>query len=153
MNRRDFFVIVGGAVFGNLLEVKSGESSVIRTELFKIDIPNQNNRVYTREVALKAIEDFKSQKIMGCLGMPPDGHVQLSLASHLASNFVIQNNSLCCDILILDTPQGNVLRNFVDNVEFRTAGIGKIKVGENGEVVVHDFSLLSVNAIPKGQGA
>jgi hypothetical protein len=124
----------------------------------KADVPNANNRIYPRAVLEDVIETVAKNsnppRVFGTIGMPEGVDLEVSKFSHTVSNLRLnEKGQFLGDVLILETPQGEVMRKIleVDNTRsFRMAGIGKLEDNPDGTTTVVDFRLLSVNFVKDG---
>lgn len=129
--------------------------TTLRVEIFQCDVPNRNNRIYTRQVAEQIIEQQKNKPegtLMGEIvnerqypsSWPPDNSVPLDRVSHTVANLRLEGDYLVGDATILSTPQGEVLEKMITdpNLKFIQCGIGNI----TPEGVVSDFHIRSVDA-------
>lgn len=120
----------------------------------KADVPNGNNRIYTREVLEKIVKDFKKHDgtCFGQLGMPLDGRVHTNILSHKVKDIKFQDNELIADIEVTNTLSGKKLAEMIKNheVTLRTQGIVSNNVyKENGICVIgNDYELIAINAVP-----
>lgn len=116
----------------------------------EVDRPNKNNRIYPSHVIAKAVAEYNS--LYGQIGMSCGGKpVPEDQASHKASNFQIVDGHLQADIDTLDNPEGQLLAEGVmkGNVVFRMAGIIRKSTMQDGIEIVDDYTLVSINAVPK----
>jgi hypothetical protein len=122
--------------------------SINAFEILKIDELNSNNRIYTRKLVEKIVEDQK-EIYFGMIGMPTDHNATVDFlkVSHACDNLRIEDDKLIADVKILDTPEGKVLKQLVESVPsgaFRIAGYGTFVQGSlSGEV--HEYTLTSIN--------
>lgn len=130
----------------------------MKVEIATADVPNLNNRVYTRAALENACTEFQGKECLGMLGMPEytglgdECAVDMNRVSHVVTNLRMEDDRLIGDVRVLDTPCGNIVRQLIEagaTPMFRSAGIGNIKqVGDHFEVT--DFRLVSVNAVSDG---
>ncbi len=154
MDRREFveasFGLVTTAILGNKPEETEEEPKKLVAILIEADKPNKNKRIYPLHVLKKVVEESNKGEMLGHLDMPEDGKTHLQDVSHMCRNFEIKDGFLQCEIEILDTPKGKILKDMIHYVEFRTAGNGDLS--DDG-IVQDNYKLVSVNAIKKGTGA
>ena len=144
--------------FGNhLLQASNAvEDDKIRFtgSFLRADVPNGNNRIYTREVLEKIVKDFKKNDIEHCgqLGMPCDGRIHADILSHKVNNIKLQDDELIADIEVINTPSGRKLAEMIKNheVALRTQGmVSNSTYKENGVCVIgNDYELIAINAVP-----
>lgn len=123
------------------------------------DKPNCNNRIYPAELCRQMVEEFKrSTGLMGHLGVPTTGKVELETVSHQITNlrFDELDQKLKAEIRILNTPCGKLLNNLLNDkvdVQFRTTGVGSGKVDANGNLVINmdTYKLISIDALESGE--
>ena len=112
------------------------------------DLPNENNRVYSRSVLEKVIDDFNKNKsdVLGQLGTAQGTTaIRLENASHIVKNLRMDGNKLVCDIQILDTPEGEKLSSLIKGKSFRLRGTGYLE--DKTVYTVHDYKLISIDAL------
>jgi hypothetical protein len=128
----------------------------ITTELLKIGEKNLNGRIYTEEAVNEMVNQFMWKRntngvFFGQMGFPEDMDVSLSKVSHSVERIWVENNTLYGEIRILDTPEGNKIRDIMAEVDrsvvFRSRSTGS--VNEDGTVNIE--KLISFDAIPKDQ--
>ena len=75
------------------------------------------NENMDRESVLSVMEEFnnkpKEQRMFPCEcpeGIPIHIEFNLADASHVVNNIKLENDTIVCDITILDTPNGNILK-------------------------------------------
>lgn len=141
--------------------------------ILEADVPNKNHHVYPRYVIETAVKRWKDKQMFGQIDMPTfkldasratatsvsevedwSGFaVDLNRASHVVENLRFDdNNCLIGDVTVLKTPQGLVLDDLmtIEGLCFRTCGVGKVLLDENGHTVITDYQLLSINAVFDG---
>jgi hypothetical protein len=121
------------------------------------DSPNKNNRIYPKEIVQKAIEKYNQNPTnLGTLGNSNDAIIHFQDVSHTITKTYLENNELKVEIEILNTPPGKILQNLLKNPEiiaFRTQGVGNQEVNENGELIINNYSLISINALPANEAS
>ena len=127
----------------------------ITVPILQLDVPNKNGRVYPTSAAedmIRTIEENPAQhgRVFGQIGMPEGTSVDLSKVSHSAGNLRIIDGKVFADIVVLETPAGQIAKELLKTPNhgytFRTSGIGK--VSEDG--VVFDYCLISVSLVRDG---
>jgi hypothetical protein len=116
--------------------MKLEKQLILNTEVTK------NNRRYNTE-ALVSIRDQinnPDRNNLGTMGYPESTLVELNKVGFSYSNAVVENESLYCDITILDTPTGESIKSLLEDLVFRPAGQATIK----GEMPVETLNLLKV---------
>lgn len=129
----------------------------LKTELLKIGVKNLNERIYTEEAVNEMVNQFMEKKnsigvFFGQMGFPEDMEINLSRVSHDVERIWVENNILYGEIRVLDTPEGEKIKNIMSGIEdrpivFRSRSAGT--VNEDGTVNIQ--KLLSFDAIPKDQ--
>lgn len=119
----------------------------MKVRIQELDTPNKNGRIYRKDVMEKAIEETE-QTLIGTIGMPEGGEIDIMKISHKVENLRIEDNFLVGDMTILGTPEGFKLSDMVechDSYGFRLAGIGTVKRNEDGvQEVQPDYKIMSV---------
>lgn len=120
------------------------------------DSPNRNGRIYSSEMMEKQIEEFnkRCEKDGFVLGMPGgDGYKSntiLSDVSHRIDKLYFDDNKICAEGQLLNTPMGKILDNVgIDNLGFEIIGTGN--VDENN--VVQNFNLQRIDILTKDKCA
>lgn len=126
---------------------------------------NKNRRMYKldtlkREVDRYNEEYIKTKRALGELGHPDTPTINLERASHLITELKQDGNVFIGKAKILDTPYGNIVKNFIDNgvnLGVSSRGMGSLVPGENGlSIVQDDFRLATaadIVADPSAPGA
>lgn len=126
---------------------------------------NKNRRMYkldtlAREVDRYVKEFVEPKRALGELGHPDTPSINLERASHLITELKQDGNIFIGKAKILDTPYGNIARNFIENgvsLGVSSRGMGSLVPGENGlSVVQDDFRLATaadIVADPSAPGA
>ncbi len=155
--------------------VKTENRKFVCVRILILDRPTKNMNVYPRVAIEKMMDRIPEGGIMGQIGMPHDAQTNLSQVSHLATNFQLLHDCdthedwLACDITLLDTPQGQLLRRMIFpdrgklplDVIFRTACRGNVSQEFHGitpcqeeryvNIVQDNVELLGVHVIPGDQ--
>ena len=126
---------------------------------------NKNNRMnkmdtMRREVNRYAEEYIKTNRALGELGHPDTPSINLERASHKITSLSEDGNSFYGKALILDTPYGQIVKNFIDNdvnlgVSSRAMG-SLVQTKEGYNLVQDDFKLATaadIVADPSAPGA
>jgi len=126
---------------------------------------NKNNRMYKmdtmrREVVRYAEEYIKTNRALGELGHPDTPSINLERASHKIISLSEDGNSFYGKALILETPYGQIVKNFIDNdvnlgVSSRAMG-SLVQTKEGYNLVQDDFRLATaadIVADPSAPGA
>jgi hypothetical protein len=126
---------------------------------------NKNNRMYKmdtmrREVQRYAEEYIKTNRALGELGHPDTPSINLERESHKIISLSEDGNSFYGKALILETPYGQIVKNFIDNdvnlgVSSRAMG-SLVQTKEGYNLVQDDFRLATaadIVADPSAPGA
>ena len=126
---------------------------------------NKNNRMYKmdtmrREVQRYAEEYIKTNRALGELGHPDTPSINLERSSHKIISLSEDGNSFYGKALILETPYGQIVKNFIDNdvnlgVSSRAMG-SLVQTKEGYNLVQDDFRLATaadIVADPSAPGA
>lgn len=127
--------------------------------------PNRNRRLYKidtlkREVDRYNEEYIKSNRALGELGHPDTPSINLERVSHKIISLKQEGNRFVGKALILDTPYGNIVKNFIDsgvNLGVSSRGMGSVTPNNEGiNIVQDDFRLATaadIVADPSAPGA
>ncbi len=127
--------------------------------------PNRNRRLYKidtlkREVDRYNEEYIKSNRALGELGHPDTPSINLERVSHKIVSLKQEGNRFVGKALILDTPYGNIVKNFIDsgvNLGVSSRGMGSVTPNNEGiNIVQDDFRLATaadIVADPSAPGA
>lgn len=124
-------------------------------ELLPLNFINANGRIYDLEAAEFIIHSFnknkeeKSYDLYGEIGYPNTSSVSLSNVSHVITDLFIDEGILCGKIKILDTKNGKLLLDNIDDFVFRPLSDGT--VGKDKRVKLTHF--VTFNAVPKNEDA
>lgn len=126
---------------------------------------NRNRRMYRlntlkREVDRYNEEFIKTKRALGELGHPDTPTINLERVSHLITELRQDGNTFIGKAKILDTPYGQIVKNFIDNgvnLGVSSRGMGSLVPGDNGlNIVQDDFRLATaadIVADPSAPGA
>jgi len=113
---------------------------------------NLNGRIYRDNENLReAIKEFNERKektgvVYGQLGYPSypmDFNTHINQVSHTIENVRIENNKVKGEIKILDTPNGRILKDNINNYVFRSRGAGSTNIDGS----IHLSKLFTYDAI------
>ena len=123
----------------------SNKLMVITVPILKVGVLNLNDRIYTQKaVDLMMLDFIRKQDIFyGQIGYPDDFDVHLKEISHRTEKLFRKDGILFGKILILDTPNGRLLKDNLDHYVFRTRCAGY--VDHRNEVLPKDF--IAIDAI------
>lgn len=126
---------------------------------------NKNRRMYKldtlkREVDRYTEEFIKTKRALGELGHPDTPTINLERVSHMITELRQDGNVFIGKAKILDTPYGQIVKNFIDSgvsLGVSSRGMGSLAPGENGlNIVQNDFRLATaadIVADPSAPGA
>jgi len=117
--------------------------------------PNKNGRMYSRKILENEIGRYQSlineKRALGELGHPPNPQINLNNVSHLITALRFEGNDIVGKAKLLDTPMGNIAKNFVEEgvrLGVSSRGLGSLKEGKNGIMEVqNDFHLATVDIV------
>ena len=157
----------------NIEEVKylteateNGKKNLYITGPFLVyDKPNKNNRMYTKDILSKEVgryneEYVKTNRALGELGHPDTPSINLERVSHKIVELTDNGESFIGKALILDTPYGQIVKNFMDsgvNLGVSSRVMGSLQPTKEGyNIVQDDFRLATaadIVADPSAPGA
>jgi len=126
---------------------------------------NRNRRIYRmntlrEEVNRYTTEYVDTNRALGELGHPDTPSINLERVSHKIVSLREDGNAFIGKAKILDTPYGNIVKNFIDSgvsLGVSSRGMGSLVPGENGiNYVADDFRLATaadIVADPSAPGA
>jgi hypothetical protein len=116
------------------------------------DVPNRNGRIYPTSVLTEVIKAAGERKILGGMGVSNNPMVgpDISNISHSVSNLRIEAGWLVGDVTVLDTPQGKILEDCIDSLDFRMMGYGSIYTTSDGTSIDRDYVLTEISAVVDG---
>jgi hypothetical protein len=129
------------------------------------DKPNRNNRMYTKSILDREVQRYTEQYIntnraLGELGHPDTPSINLERVSHVITELKDNGECYIGKAKILDTPYGNIVKNFIDSgvsLGVSSRGMGTLSSGRNGvNLVQDDFRLATaadIVADPSAPGA
>tara|TARA_Y100000004_G_scaffold192222_1_gene252406 strand:+ start:468 stop:1133 length:666 start_codon:yes stop_codon:yes gene_type:complete len=131
---------------------KNNGKVIVTGILQRAGAPNQNERVYPKELlereAAKYKENFiKENRALGELDHPESSVVNLKNVSHNVRDLWWDGNDLMGKVEILSTPAGNILKTLLGQgitVGISSRGMGSVKESANGDTVEvqDDFELV-----------
>lgn len=116
---------------------------------------NRNGRVYPRKTMEKAVakyvtEQVKTKRAVGELNHPEGPTVNLDKVSHLIESLDWKGNDVIGKALILDTPNGKIVKGLLDGgvrLGVSTRGMGSIESRNGVAYVKEDFILNTVDIV------
>lgn len=118
------------------------------------DDVNKNNRMYKmstlrNEVARYDNEYIKTNRALGELGHPDTPTINLERVSHKIVSLVEDGNTFRGKALILDTPYGQIVKNFIENgvnLGVSSRALGSVTMTKEGYNLVQDDLKLATAA-------
>jgi len=118
------------------------------------DTVNRNNRMYKmdtlrREVGRYNEEYIKTNRALGELGHPDTPTLNLERVSHKIVSLVEDGNTFYGKALVLETPYGQIVRNFIDNdvsIGVSSRALGSLVQTKEGYNLVQDDLKLATAA-------
>jgi hypothetical protein len=118
------------------------------------DEVNRNNRMYKmdtlrQEVARYTKEYIDSNRALGELGHPDTPSLNLERVSHKIVSLVEDGNTFRGKALVLDTPYGQIVKNFIDsgvNLGVSSRAMGSVIMTKEGYNLVQDDLRLATAA-------
>lgn len=145
---------------------EDGKKSLYITGPFLVyDRPNRNGRMYPKSIMEREVNRYNEQYVqtkraLGELGHPDTPTINLERASHIITELKDDGNCYIGKAKILDTPYGNIVKNFMDSgvsLGVSSRGMGSLKPDNNGvNLVQDDFKLATaadIVADPSAPGA
>ena len=145
---------------------ENGKKNLYITGPFLVyDKPNKNNRMYTKDILSNEVKRYneeyvKTNRALGELGHPDTPSINLERVSHKIVELTDNGESFIGKALILDTPYGQIVKNFMDsgvNLGVSSRGMGSLQPTKEGyNIVQDDFRLATaadIVADPSAPGA
>lgn len=118
------------------------------------DTVNRNNRMYKMDTLRNEVnrytEEFiKTNRALGELGHPDTPTLNLERVSHKIVSLKEDGNTFYGKALILDTPYGNIVKNFIDsgvNLGVSSRAMGSVTMTREGYNLVQDDLRLATAA-------
>ena len=118
------------------------------------DEVNRNNRMYKmdtlrQEVARYTKEYIDTNRALGELGHPDTPSLNLERVSHKIVSLVEDGNTFRGKALVLDTPYGQIVKNFIDsdiNLGVSSRALGSVVMTKEGYNLVQDDLRLATAA-------
>lgn len=118
------------------------------------DEVNRNNRMYKMDTLRKEVERYteefiKTNRALGELGHPDTPTLNLERVSHKIVSLKEDGNTFYGKALILDTPYGQIVKNFIDNniqIGVSSRAMGSVSMTREGYNLVQDDLRLATAA-------
>lgn len=115
---------------------------------------NKNNRMYKMDTLRKEVQRYteeyiKTNRALGELGHPDTPSINLERVSHKIVSLSENGNTFYGKALILDTPYGQIVKNFIDNdiqVGVSSRALGSLVQTREGYNLVQDDLRLATAA-------
>ena len=130
--------------------------------LQKSDVKNANGRIYPADLLMREMKKYdelvRERRALGELDHPDSPVVELKSVSHIITEIHETDGVVRGDIEILNTPQGDILRNLIKQnvkVGISSRGIGSLQKEGSVDIVQDDFELIAFDAVstPSTPGA
>jgi len=118
------------------------------------DTVNRNNRMYKMDTLRKEVnryneEYIKTNRALGELGHPDTPTINLERVSHKIVSLSEDGNTFYGKALILETPYGQIVKNFIDNdvsIGVSSRALGSVVTTKDGYSLVQDDLKLATAA-------
>jgi hypothetical protein len=118
------------------------------------DTVNRNNRMYKMDTLRREVDRYneeyiKTNRALGELGHPDTPSLNLERVSHKIVSLVEDGNIFYGRALILDTPYGQIVKNFIDNdvsIGVSSRALGSVAMTREGYNLVQDDLRLATAA-------
>ena len=133
---------------------KGGKKLYIEGTFLVGDTVNKNNRMYKMDTLRNEVERYqdefiKTNRALGELGHPDTPTINLERVSHKIVSLSEDGNTFYGKALILDTPYGNIVKNFIDNdvnLGVSSRALGSLQQTKEGYNLVQDDLRLATAA-------
>lgn len=118
------------------------------------DTVNRNNRMYKMDTLRREVERYteeyiKTNRALGELGHPDTPTLNLERVSHKILSLKEDGNTFYGKSLVLDTPYGQIVKNFIDNgvsLGVSSRALGSVQTTKEGYNLVQDDLRLATAA-------
>jgi len=138
-----------------LTEEKDGKKQLYIEGTFLVgDTVNRNNRMYKMDTLRNEVKRYdnefiKTNRALGELGHPDKPSINLERVSHKIVDLKEDGNTFYGKALILETPYGNIVKNFIDNdvsIGVSSRALGSVSQHKDGYNLVQDDLKLATAA-------
>tara|TARA_Y100000004_G_scaffold133775_1_gene151232 strand:- start:41 stop:688 length:648 start_codon:yes stop_codon:yes gene_type:complete len=138
-----------------LTEEKDGKKQLYIEGTFLVgDTVNRNNRMYKMDTLRNEVKRYdnefiKTNRALGELGHPDTPSINLERVSHKIVDLKEDGNTFYGKALILETPYGNIVKNFIDNdvsIGVSSRALGSVSQHKDGYNLVQDDLKLATAA-------
>jgi len=143
--------------------MRSNEGRVVLNGVLqKCDTLNQNGRIYPRSILEREIINYqkfiRERRALGECDHPDSSVVELKNVSHLVTSARVEGDDVIGTIEILDTPNGNILKNLIEagvTLGISSRGVGSTRNEGDSQIVQEDFQLICFDMVsePSTPGA
>jgi hypothetical protein len=145
-----------------LIEEKEGKKQLyVEGPFISVNVPNRNNRVYSKSLMEPIIEGFIVDKIdnktaYGEWGHPQGPKINEERISHRIVSLKWDKDQVIGKAVVLDEGNGKIMRNIIETggrFGMSTRGLGSVKDNGKGlQEVQSDFKLVTVDAVTDPSG-
>lgn len=134
---------------------ENGKKSLYIEGTFLVgDTVNRNNRMYKMDTLRREVERYNTEFIqtnraLGELGHPDTPTLNLERVSHKITSLVEDGNTYYGKALVLDTPYGQIVKNFIENgvnLGVSSRALGSVSMTKEGYNLVQDDLRLATAA-------
>jgi hypothetical protein len=134
---------------------ESGKKNLFIEGTFLVgDTVNRNNRMYKMETLRNEVKRYneeyiKTNRALGELGHPDTPSINLERVSHKIVSLVEDGSTFYGKALILETPYGQIVKNFIDNdvsIGVSSRALGSVQQTREGYNLVQDDLKLATAA-------
>ena len=138
-----------------LIEEENGKKSLYIEGTFLVgDTVNKNNRMYKMDTLRNEVDRYneefiKSNRALGELGHPDTPTINLKRVPHKIVSLKEDGNTFYGKAKILETPYGQIVKNFIDNdvsVGVSSRALGSLEPQKEGYNLVQDDLKLATAA-------
>jgi len=138
-----------------LIEESDGKKNLYIEGTFLVgDTVNKNNRMYKMDTLRNEVDRYneeyvKTNRALGELGHPDTPTINLERVSHKIVSLKENGNTFHGKAKILDTPYGQIVKNFIDNdvsVGVSSRALGSLEPHKEGYNLVQDDLKLATAA-------
>lgn len=138
-----------------LIEEENGKKSLYIEGTFLVgDTVNKNNRMYKMDTLRNEVDRYneefiKGNRALGELGHPDTPTINLERVSHKIVSLKEDGNTFYGKAKILETPYGQIVKNFIDNdvsVGVSSRALGSLEPQKEGYNLVQDDLKLATAA-------
>lgn len=144
------------------MDVKNNGTMYLTGVIQRAEEPNGNNRVYSKDVLEREIENYqklvRDNRALGELDHPEDSVINLKNVSHTMVKVWWDGNNVMGKAKILNTPSGKILQSLVESgitLGISSRGMGSVSEAGGRTIVEDDFNLICFDFVsePSTRGA